>query len=107
MTNLDAQIAKDLTASFFRVDNGFATNGSLGTTTARAIPVVGGTAVRGIFDTATLEGDRAGPRWWAQSVDGYEIGQYLTVTGQGTYMLAGLRPEGDGQLLEIYLEPVS
>ncbi len=105
MANLDAQILADLNTSFLRVENGFGTSALLAPTgTVRTVPVATGIAVVGIFDDGTAEGDqRGGPRWWGNGATGYEIGRYLTVTGQGTFLIEAIRPEGDGRLFSCLL----
>jgi hypothetical protein len=108
MSNLDAQIALDLSASFFRVETGFATTGLLAAAaSARDVPVTTGTVVTGILDIETAQGERVGPRWWGRESDGYAHGLYLTVTGEGTLMVAAPRPEGDGRLVGCYLRRVT
>ena len=107
MSNLDAQIALDLSASFLRIETGFATTGLLAAAGARAIPVTTGTVVAGILDIETAQGERVGPRWWGRESDGYAHGLYLTVTGEGTFMVAAPRPEGDGRLVGCYLRRVT
>lgn len=106
--NLTAQSLTDLDDSFLRVNGGWAEHASLGADGATNIPVSGGTAVQGIFDGPTVEGgDRGGPRWWCDENDGYEIGRYITISTRGTYRIQALQPDGDGELLECLLEPIS
>lgn len=121
-TNLDGQVAADLAATFFRLEDvptqretdlcdsffrlnmGWATNAILGASGDTSIPLTAGTAVVGIFDDGTVEGgDRGGPRWYCKASDGYVTGLYLTVTGQGTYQLDSISPEGDGLVFECLL----
>lgn len=105
MSNLDPQIATDFAGSFLRVDNGFATNGLLGASGVTTVPLTTGTSVVGIFDRPTVTaGARGGPRWWCHEADGYAIGRYLTVTGEGTFQIAAINPEDDGHILSCLLE---
>lgn len=105
MANLDAQIATDLADTLLRVDNGWGTNALLAASGAVAVPVATGTAVVGIFDDVSSPGDeRVGPTWWGAVSDGYHLGRFLTVTGEGTFQIAAMQRDGDGRVCECLLE---
>lgn len=100
-----AQSVADLDASFLRTDMGWGTFGLLAATGDVSVPVTAGTTVKGIFDRPTSAGDeRDGPTWWGAVSDGYQIGSFLTVTGEGTYQIAAMQRDGDGRLAECLLE---
>lgn len=104
MGNLDAQLATDLASTFFREDHGWAKGALLGASGDLSVPLTTGTVVTGIFDLETFDPDgREGPAFWGRTADGYISGLFLTVTGEGTFIIDGVQKEDDGTVCRCVL----